>query len=296
MPVEPCHPKRDIYDCTCYSNEQLKNMATHLKKKGVDIRTTGTRKQIWIAIRDALQDHCEFDFCWRTHPLLKEIVDHEMEHETFRPLAPNNWVLHVDKKGKQGRFTWLSNFDIDAVISQYESLDELKDFKFFCSVPSDFEKTGEGPANLNLIKLKQSGINRFAVVFNLDPHHMKGSHWTCLVANLTTGIICYWDSYGTLPEAPFADFMAKCVARGLLGYDGKTADPQRSIELKPLYNPIRHQRANSECGMYSIYFIVSMVLSDGSEKAFNDICSNIQDDTTINNFRKHLFVDSGRKV
>lgn len=297
MPVEPCHPKRDIYDCTCYSNEQLRNMAQHLKKKGVKIRTTGTRKQLWVAIRDALKDHCEYDFCWRTHPLLKEIVDDEMTNGTFRPLAPLDWSLHVEKPGKQGKYAWLSNFDIDAVLAQYQSIDQLQDFKFFCSVPIDFEKVKEGPAGLNIVDLHfNQGINHFAVVFNLDPHDKPGSHWCSLWASVPSKIIAFFDSYGAKPEPEIQDFMARCVAQGILGYNGKSIDPDKRIDIKPLYNPVRHQRANSECGMYSLHYICEMLLSGGSEKVFNTICTNIKDDELINSFRKRLFVDSGKRI
>lgn len=271
-------------------------MAQHLKKKGVQIRTTGTRKQLWVAIRDALKDHCEYDFCWRTHPLLKEIVDHEMTYETFRPLAPKDWSLHVEKPGKQGKYAWLSNFDIDAVLAQYQSLDQLKDFKFFCSVPIDFEKVKEGPSGINIVDLHfNQGINHFAVVFNLDPHDRGGSHWVSMYSNLSTGIITYFDSYGTVPEPEFMEFMAKCVAQGLLGYDGKNLDASRRIDLKPLYNPIRHQRANSECGMYSIHAILSQILGSKDPNTFAKLCMDIKDDEVINSFRKRLFVDSGKK-
>ena len=133
MPVEPCHPKRDIYDCTCYSNDQLRNMARHLKKKGVQIRTTGTRKQLWVAIRDALKDHCEYDFCWRTHPLLKEIVDDEMKHETFRPLAPFFHTTFVGVLPKKH----IKNFH---VVSHHASASQIRgQSRDFCyCLPSRF--------------------------------------------------------------------------------------------------------------------------------------------------------------
>ena len=74
-------------------------------------------------------------------------------------------------------------------------------------------------------------------------------------------IICFFDSYGRIPEPEIKDFIAKVVVQGLLGYDGRTCDPSKSIELTPIYNNVRHQRKNSECGVFSLFMTISMLLS-----------------------------------
>ena len=218
----------------------------------------------------------------------------EAEH-AFRPEAPGDWVLHVPKRDpKQSKYAWLSNFDIDAVMAQYEDLRTLRDFKFYRAVSIDFEATRDPLSRANLYGLLAAGIEHFAVVFNTDPHDKPGSHWVCLYCNMKTGIICFYDSYGRLPEPEFQDFMAKMVAQGLLGFDGETADASRAIELSPLYNDRRHQYMGAECGMYSLDTIISMLLSKGRSRSdFEYLCAHPHSDEQVNSFRKNLYIDGG---
>jgi hypothetical protein len=51
------------------------------------------------------------------------------------------------------------------------------------------------------------------------------------------------------------------------------------------YNKIQHQFKNSECGVYSMNFIIRLL---GGE-TFDDIVNNITDDITMNNCRKIYF-------
>ena len=55
--------------------------------------------------------------------------------------------------------------------------------------------------------------------------------------------------------------------------------------LKIKINNKRHQYKNSECGMYCIYFLTSLL----EGKTFNNIIKNIVDDDTMNSKRQHFF-------
>ena len=57
----------------------------------------------------------------------------------------------------------------------------------------------------------------------------------------------------------------------------------KKLEIK--INKVRHQYKNSECGMYCIYFITSLL--DG--KTFETVVKNIIDDYTMNNKRNDFF-------
>ena len=196
-------------------------------------------------------------------------------------------------KSKQGKFVWLSNFDIDAVLKQYTSLEEFKDFKFFNSAPIDFEKIDDPLSRVNPVLFKRKGINRIAAVINLDTHDQPGSHWVSMVANFKTGVIAYFDSYSSLPEPEIQDFMAKLVVQAMTGFDGKSFNSKEAFFLCPLYNNTRFQRKSSECGQYSLYTVISFLLSDGTAEDFAGICSVPIDDDSMNDFRRALFVDSG---
>lgn len=293
--IQPCHPSRDPRDCTCWSLDQLKRISNHLKSQGFGLPTTGSKKQLWRGIHVALSDTCKMDHCWTSHPALKGIVDDEMLRETFRPKAPDDWTLHIDKPlNKGGKYVWLSNFDIDAVMKQYEELEHLKNFKFYKSAPIDFAKIDDPVARINIWKLKNQGIDHFAIVFNIDKHNQPGSHWNCLYCNVPNALICFFDSYGRLPEPEIQDFMAKICIQALLGFDGVSADPSRGFPMTPLWNSNRFQRLGSECGQYSLFTLITLLHWGGTAEAFGCLCKNKIDDATMNSYRRRLFIDKGR--
>ena len=51
------------------------------------------------------------------------------------------------------------------------------------------------------------------------------------------------------------------------------------------YNKIRHQFKNSECGVYSVNFILRLLKGE----LFDNICSNITTDDQVNECRKVYF-------
>ena len=187
---------------------------------GYKINSQGSRKQLWKRIHAIMKDKCKNDWCWTSHPLLKTIADREMTHKTFRPRAPNDWVFHSDEgypANHKGRFVWLSNFDIDAVLKQYEEVNEFDNFRFFKSVPIDFEAIKDPLSAVNIFKLLKDGINRFGVVFNLDKHNEPGSHWVSIFCDIRKQCICFFDSYAKVPEPEIQDFYGKDLHTSFVG-------------------------------------------------------------------------------
>lgn len=294
--IEPCHPSNNITDCTCYKKDQLVDIANALNRHGHTVNISSNKKTLWKNVDRIMRSEygCKHDWCWTSTAPVRDLKDPNILHKTFRPRAPDSWVLHVDRQSKGGRYEWLSNFDIDAVLAQYEDLKELKDFKFYKSVPIDFEEINDPLSKVNVFKLQSQGINKFAVVFNLDKHDQSGSHWISLFCDLQKRVICFFDSYAKVPEREIQDFMAKICIQALLGYDGTTIDPSRGFQMIPLFNATRHQFKNAECGTYSLYVIISMLHAGGSAEAFDKVCHEVVDDDTMNSFRKRLFIDKGK--
>lgn len=296
--LEPCHPRVVKPGCTCYDLDQLQMIAGALRAAGhsLDHSPDQTRESLWKAI-DAIMKteyNTEFDWAWRNVPPVKKLKDKRLMHETFRPTAPEEWTLHVQGgKAKQGRFVWLSNFDIDAVLKQYTSLEEFNDFKFFNCAPIDFDLIKDPLSKVNPVLCKRSGVNRIAAVINLDTHDLPGSHWVCLVANFSTGVVAYFDSYATFPEPEIEEYMARLCTMAWTGYNGKSFNASEAFPLIPYYNVTRHQWKSSDCGTYSLYTVISFLLSDGTAEAFSSICGIPIDDDSMNDFRRALFVDSG---
>ena len=92
--------------------------------------------------------------------ILSNVNDDELRHKTFKPIHPDEWL--------DNKYAWLSNFDIDAVMAQYEDL--YKDFVFLGPVPIDFEDIYTELSGKTLQNLYKQGKRRIGIVFNLDPH------------------------------------------------------------------------------------------------------------------------------
>ena len=178
-------------------------------------------------------------------------------------------------EGPQGQFQWLSTLDINKTLAQYEN--KYQDFAFLGAVPIDFNDLDYYPfKNMNFNEFRKEGKNKLGVIFNLDEHYKGGSHWVSLFTDLEKGQIYFSDSYGRKPEKRINNFMERI--KNYL----ETCNMD-NIDMR--HNPTQHQRGNSECGVYSINFIVRLV---GGE-SFDSVVNNITKDEMMNQNRKIYF-------
>lgn len=189
-----------------------------------------------------------------------------MENNIFRP------------EGPQGKFEWLSTIDINQVLKQYE--EKYSDFKFLGAVPIDFDDLDYLPfKKLDFKKLLSQGIKRIGVIFNLDEHYKSGSHWVSLFSDLDKAQVYFSDSYAIPPEKRIAVFMERIS--NFLEKLGKQCDVR--------HNKTRHQRGGSECGVYSINFILRLLKG----KTFDHITRKRLTDSKVNKCRAIYF---GNKI
>ena len=59
------------------------------------------------------------------------------------------------------------------------------------------------------------------------------------------------------------------------------------INLDFLYNDIQHQKNDTECGIYSLYFIISMM----NNINFKDFVKKIKNDEFMEKYRKIFYLD-----
>jgi hypothetical protein len=294
-----CAPSKIYSDGSCFTVESLKKLAESYNKYITSIPNNKINK---IIITDNKKDlvneltkritSCGYNqLCWLEQPWVKKTKDFEILKNTFRP------------KGPQGRFIWLSTTNINEIMLQYH--DKYNDFLFLGAVPLDFEDLNQlGIKDLDLDKLINSGINKIGLVINLDEHWKRGSHWVALYADLSKDIIYYFDSYGYKPKKRIADFVKKiamwCYKRHILKIKkGDINDDEIDTESKFMkassnkyenilnikYNKVRHQFKNSECGVYSVNFILRLL----NGETFYNICNNITLDDKVNECRKVYF-------
>ena len=252
-----CAPHRKG-DTTCYTKEQLIKMAKILnEKEGSKIKLTGTKEEIWNAIRTHLFDECDYEWEWMENKSIKELNDREIKYDTFKPPMPATWL--------KNKFTWLTTTDILNVMRQYEKL--YNEFKFFGPVPVDCPKDIYCElTNIDLGKMNKKGFNMIGVIFNLDKHNESGSHWVGLFANMLDNSITYYDSTGH-PPPDYIKYFIEMLKRQMKS--GVVID----------WNKKKHQYGGSECGVYSMNFIIESIkgnkLSDLENKKISDYSVNI---------------------
>ncbi|QKF93792.1 Ulp1 protease [Fadolivirus algeromassiliense] len=213
-----------------------------------------------------LNNVCDDQKCWVKQSFMKRLQDkmkEELEKDTFRP------------KGPQGKFTWLNTNNINQVMEQHEK--KYPDFKFLGAVPIDFDSLPDlGIKNLDFKKdLLDKGKSKIGVVFNLDEHWQPGSHWVAMYSDLKKGTVYFSDSYGIEPEDRIKALMRR-IAKFI-----KTNGGNPVVD----YNKLRHQRGGSECGVFSIAFILRQLKGD----SFDELTTKRVSDESINKCRQHYF-------
>lgn len=214
----------------------------------------------------------EDDRCLLETSSFSEQEKHTLAKNFLRPKRPISWESNPDE--------WLDSNNIQDVMKQYE--ETYKNFRFLGVLPIDFSvqdpysKTVgkcliDKICTLNLAKLRSEGVSSIGVIFNLDPHFKNGSHWVGTYIDLKKRKVLYFDSYGIQPPDHVAKLMKSL----------KLQDPQLSLE----YNARRFQYKDSECGMYSLYFIISMLQG----KDFKQFCKVSIPDSVMLKFRHWIF-------
>ena len=250
-----------------YNKDNPKNPIKLKFTKGSD---PGYKQYLLKQLFNVLSDVCDVD---DPKCLLKQKYMRHLNKKMHRKLTKNTYR----PDGPQGTWEWLNTFDIDDVMKQYENI--YKDFEYLGTVPIDFDDLPDlGLKNLNLTKKLKKNKTQFGIVFNLDEHYKGGSHWVALYVNINKGVVFFFDSYGTSPEKRIKTLMKRisdfCKKQG--------TTPQVS------HNSVRHQYGGSECGVYSINFILRMLSGESFETFMQ---SKVKDDV-MNKNRKIYFYNA----
>jgi hypothetical protein len=200
----------------------------------------------------------------------KELLD------AFAPTSPKEWTKNPNE--------WLSSLDIIQVMNQYEK--KYKCFEFMGPSPIDYdthklysECVWEELCHFNLADQIKKKKTKIGIIFNLDPHYKSGSHWVSLFINIKKGQIFYFDSAG--PQIP--EQIKKLVDK--VTEQGHQLQNKINFVFDQNY-PVEHQYGNTECGMYSLFFIVHM-LEDKITGHY--LKKHILKDKYIEKFRKIYF-------
>lgn len=224
-------------------------------------------KILWCAMNEKLKGICTTESCWID---VKEIMQKVKEKYPSLYSNINNYVFKP--KGTRERIGWLSTIEIVNVMKQYEKAH--KDFKFIDCVASDHFKLypDEQPNFTELRKTKKYA----AVVFNLDETDQSGSHWIAVFFDFSGPelIAEHFDSTGEPPIKNILQFIKSC----------------HPYEI--LINKFQHQKGNTECGVFSLFYIQKRL--EGHK--FEDFQKDRIADKIMEDYRKIFFRPFSTKI
>jgi|UniRef100_A0A6C0JG54 hypothetical protein len=224
--------------------------------------------EIWNILKQQMSTVCgSNEMCW----LYSEFAQSSLQYlrNVFVPEKPHSWISNPTQ--------WLTSTDISRVLKQYE--DAYPDFIFIGPSPIDYDATPYTNSNacvwqdlcdFSLPRLISSGKQKVSVIFNLDTHDQTGSHWVSLYCDVRLRSIYYFDSNKNSQSNKIPDNIIKFIN----GIIVNMAEEPLSQTFK-FYNndKIQHQMKNTECGMYCLYFIISLLTG---EKKWEDWVDNKQ--------------------
>ena len=261
-----CAPKHGI-NTICYTLDHLIYLVKAYNKHHTDkIKIIKNKKKLYDKLNEKYKNQCNDSICWINKSNINKTCKNELLDD-FKPQIPSSWKKNMSE--------WLSTLDINAVMEQYE--DKYCYFKFMGALPIDCPSGYLCTlSNLDLKKEKKKGIEIFGIVFNLDRHDQPGSHWvSCIIDNKKNNLI-YYDSNGICPPRDILPFIKK-MNKQLISISKK--------KINVFKNTTRHQRGNSECGIFSMNFIIKYLEGD----SFKKIIESKPTDKEMNNLRKILY-------
>jgi hypothetical protein len=261
---------------SCFSNEDLLKLKQRWNETHPErIIKTNEPKDIWILLKTFLAKTCDKETCWLEQGFVSKKDSKELM-ESFAPESPEEWKKNPNE--------WLSSEDIINVMRQYEKA--YKCFEFLGPSPIDYdarklygECVWDEICKLNLAEQIKSGKTKIGLIFNTDPHDKPGEHWISMFINIKKGLIYFFDSAGDRIPARLNK-----LVRNIMHQGKKLSHP---IRFKFDQNhPVEHQYGNTECGIYSLYFVIHM-LEDKFTGEY--LKTHIITDKYVNKFRKIYF-------
>lgn len=278
-----CAPKKyeELNMFSCFTDKTLfrlrdawnsKNPADPIREKTGD----EIHKQLSLKLKPV----CKSEPCWLEKLLGSAEEIKEISDQSFAPLQPDNWVSNPNE--------WLSSDEIIAVMKQFENA--YKCFKFIGPSPIDFDKKLSGKqcvwnelCRFNVAQLMKQGKNKIGIIYNTDPHTKGGQHWISMFINFKKGQIYFFDSVGDTAPEEIKEFVERVKQQGkALGINFKYDEN----------HPVEHQYGNTECGIYSLFFVVHM-LQDKITQHY--LKTHVLKDKYMEDFRNKYFNKKGTR-
>lgn len=265
---------------SCISITDLQNMYKNITAENEEKIRRMSAKQLWKSLNEKLYkelSECNISRpderikCWLTRSKLRNTaLAKRILSERFKPMPPEH---------SQG---WLSNFDISDVMKQVQKV--YTDYIFIGPVSVDYDEYLSELLYFSLRDIvEKQGKVRIGIIWNLDLHTGPGTHWVALYIEISNndGRKCsieYYNSVGREPPEKIKQFMGQV--------ENMAKELYPSIEVIKRWNHKTHQRENSECGVFSINFILSRLNGMTFDEIERQTTFN---DRQMQQYRKFLF-------
>jgi len=243
---DKCSPKKgeDALPFTCYTSSALNKIKNVWNERHPDEKIKSTKpREIWEQLRLHMSDTCNSESCWLRHQCIKHDIDRNLLGDMFAPVSPEKWKINPNE--------WLTTVDIQKVMKQWEKANPT--FRFLGPSPINYdthimynECVWEDICKFDLVETIKKGIKNVGIIFNLDKHTEPGSHWVAIYIDINKEEIYYFDSYGDKIPSQLLKFC-------------ETIKEQSGGKFNIFVSKKVHQRGNSECGMYCLYFIIQLL-------------------------------------
>jgi hypothetical protein len=109
---------------------------------------------------------------------------------------------------------------------------------------------------MNINEYIKKGKTEFGFIFNLDSHTGSGTHWVSFYVSIENKFAFFFDSVGNP------------IPKEIKRLKNRIIEQTKNIGNIIFYqnSPFNHQMGNNECGMYSLYFITTMLTKMIDEK------------------------------
>lgn len=259
----------------CAPAEQIPYLLSFMKKNDASYNETNNEKLI-NDIKEKLKVSSESEV-WR-HPEIVKITGQKV-----RDFILEKYIKPV---GPCGTTEWLSNIDIDTILSQWKNVSKEYFNKNFLHVPFqtiDFQKVNGELSYLDLEETKKK-YDCFGVVLNTDTSKGSGKHWFAIFGDLMHKgtkedpyTLEYFNSSGNPPTKEVTKWMEE-VTSNLFKNHGKYCITIHSSRQQL-------QFSNSECGIWSLIYIFSRLEGKSTDWYYD---AKAKDKDMIN-IRKLLF-------
>ncbi len=269
-------PKGEVNDFSCYTDKTLYKLRELWNARHPDAKIkTNDHKEIHKMLTNYFKGVCNKESCWLKQKVEFGKIEHELT-DSFAPVSPEEW--------KKNPTEWLSSVDIINVMKQYETA--YKCFEFLGPSPIDFdtrkmygECVWDELCNFNLSHQIKSGKTKIGMIFNTDPHNKPGQHWLSMFVDIKKQKMFFFDSVGDKIPKQVMVLVDRIKEQGL------AMSPPINFAFDQNH-PVEHQYGMTECGIYSLFFIVHM-LEDQITKEY--LKTHVIKDKHMIEFRKIYF-------